>query len=130
MAEGNCWSVWESRAMRSRLILKPGQRGTKKLCAEYGERLLYVRYRYDEKRRKRFKTVELVVDEVAWEPQDPKVWGHTVVGLRVGWQEMELRHTVKTAGGRWNPARRLWELRYDRVVELGLEERIIRDLDD
>ena len=50
------------------LILKPGQRGTKKLCAEYGERLLCVRYRYDEERRKRPKTVELEVDEVDWEP--------------------------------------------------------------
>ena len=70
--------------MRSRLILKPGQRGTKKPCAEYGERLLYVRYRYDEKRRKRFKTVELVVDEVDWEPQDRKMRGDTVVGLWVG----------------------------------------------
>ena len=93
--------------MRSRLILKPGQRGTKKLCAEYGERHLYVRYRYDEKRRKRFKTVELVVDEVDWEPKDRKMWGDTVVGLRVDWREMEVRHTVTSAGGRWNRARRL-----------------------
>ena len=46
-----------------------------------------------------------------------------------GWQEVELRDKVKTAGGRWNPARRLWELRYDRVVALGLEDRIIRDFD-
>ena len=52
--------------MRSRLILKAGQRGTKKLCAECGERLLYVRYRYFQERRKRFKTVGLVVDEVLW----------------------------------------------------------------
>ena len=59
--------------MCSRLTLKPGQRGTKKLCAEYGERLLYVRYRYDEERRKRFKIVELFVDEVDWEPQPPKM---------------------------------------------------------
>ena len=53
--------------MRARLILKPGQRGTKKLCAEYGERLVCVRYRYDEKRHKRLETVELVVVEVDWE---------------------------------------------------------------
>jgi hypothetical protein len=116
--------------MRSRLILKPGQRGTKKLCAEYGERLLFDRYGYDEKRRKRFKAVELVVDEIDWEPQGRKMRGDTVVGLRVDWQEMELRHTVKTAGGRWNRVRRLWELRYDRVVGPGLEGRSIRDLDD
>jgi hypothetical protein len=48
----------------------------------------------------------------------------------VDWQEVELRDKVKTAGGRWNPARRLWELRYELVVALGLEDRIIRDLDD
>lgn len=28
----------------------------------------------------------------------------TVVGLRLDWQDMALRHTVKAAGGRWNPA--------------------------
>ncbi len=115
--------------MRSRLILRPGQRGTKKLCAEFGERLLFVWYRYDEERRKRFKTVEPVVDEVDWEPRRPKMGGDTIVALRVDWQEMELRHTVKTAGGRWNPGRRLWELRYNRVVELGLEERMMQGQD-
>ena len=71
--------------MRARLILKPGQRGTKKLCAEYGERLVCVRYRYDEKRRKRLETVELVVDEVDWEPREPELRGETIVGLRVAW---------------------------------------------
>ena len=54
--------------MRTRLILKPGQRGTKRLGKQYGDRLLCVRYRYDEKRRKRLKTVELIVDEVDWQP--------------------------------------------------------------
>ncbi len=53
-----------------------------------------------------------------------------IVALRVGWLEKELRDTVKTAGGRWHPERRLWELLYDRVVELGLEDRIVRDLDE
>ncbi len=48
MADGNCWSVWESRTVRSRLILKPGQRGTERLRDEYDDRLLYVRYRYNE----------------------------------------------------------------------------------
>ena len=100
LAGANCWSVWGSRAMGSRLILKSGQRGTKKPCTEQQGRLLYVRYRYDEERRKRFKTVELVVDEVDWESQDREMRGDTVVGLRVT-EEMELRHTVKprAAGG-------------------------------
>ena len=91
--------------MRARLILKPDQRGTKKLCAEYGQRLLCVRYRYDEERRKRLKTVELVVDEVDWEPRESKMGDDAIVGLRVEWQGVELRDRVKSAGGRWDPAR-------------------------
>ena len=38
--------------MRTRLTLKPGQRGTKQLVAEYGDRLVCVRYRYDDKQCK------------------------------------------------------------------------------
>ena len=54
------------------LHLKPGQRGTKRLLAEYGDRLVCVRYRYDAERNKRFKTVALPLyvilgpDRSAW----------------------------------------------------------------
>jgi hypothetical protein len=34
---------------------------------------------------------------------------------------------VKRAGGTWNPDRKVWELRYDRAVALGLEGRIVPD---
>jgi hypothetical protein len=50
--------------MRTRLKLNPGQRGTKKLVSQYGDRLVCVRYRYDAQQKKRFKTVELIVDEI------------------------------------------------------------------
>jgi len=49
--------------MRVRLKLKPGQRGTKNLVNQYGDRLICVRYRYDEKTGKRYTTVELIVAE-------------------------------------------------------------------
>ena len=49
--------------MRTRLHLKPGQKGTKQLLAQYGDRLGCVRYRYDAQQKKRFKTVELIVAE-------------------------------------------------------------------
>jgi hypothetical protein len=49
--------------MRVRLKLKPGQRGTKNLVNQYGDRLICVRYRYDEKTKKRYTTVELIVAE-------------------------------------------------------------------
>ena len=54
--------------MRTRLHLKPGQRGTKRLSEQYGEQLVCVRYRYDDATKKRYKTVELIVDVAEWSP--------------------------------------------------------------
>jgi hypothetical protein len=50
--------------MRARSTLRPGQPGTKALVKQHGDRLLCVRYRYDRIRRKRYKTAEIIVDEV------------------------------------------------------------------
>src|SRR5712692_2629068 len=52
--------------MRTRLHLKPGQKGTKPLIAQYGDRLVCVRYRYDAQGKKRFKTVELIDSKTPW----------------------------------------------------------------
>ena len=65
----------KSSTSRVRLHLKPGQKGTKQLLAQYGDRLICVRYRYDAQRKKRFKTVELLVAERDWEPPPPR-FGH------------------------------------------------------
>lgn len=59
--------------MRTRLHLKPGQKGTKRLSEKYGEQLICVRYRYDEDTKKRYKTVELIVDIADWEPKKSRV---------------------------------------------------------
>jgi len=48
-----------------------------------------------------------------------------IVGLRVAFADMAVRDRVKQAGGTWNPERRVWQLRYDRVVALGLHGRIV-----
>ncbi len=56
--------------MRTRLKLKPGQRGTKKLQAMYGDRLVCVRYRYDLESGRRFKTIEIIVEEKEWSPRN------------------------------------------------------------
>jgi hypothetical protein len=55
--------------METRLTLRPGQNGTKKLVERYGERLVRVRYLYDPQARRRLKTVELIVESVAWHPR-------------------------------------------------------------
>src|SRR6267378_3154372 len=52
--------------METRLTLRAGMPGTKRLVARYGERLVCVRYLYDEIRSRRLKTVELVVEEASW----------------------------------------------------------------
>ena len=102
-------------ATRVRLHLKPGQKGTKQLLAEYGDRLICVRYRYDAQRKKRLKTVELIVAERDWEPR-PRFADDQIVGLRVAFADVAVRTQVKQAGGTWNPVRRVWQLRYERVV--------------
>jgi hypothetical protein len=45
----------------TRLTLRPGQPGTKKLMEFFGSKLVRVRYRY--KGKYRLKTVELIVDK-------------------------------------------------------------------
>jgi hypothetical protein len=74
-------------------------------------------------RGKRLKTVELVVEEIDWRPVR-RLKPDTVVGVRVRWGELELAGRVRDAGGRWNRETRLWELRYDRAVQLELQDRI------
>jgi hypothetical protein len=115
----------ESSTSRVRLHLKPGQKGTKQLLAQYGDRLICVRYRYDAQRKKRFKTVELLVAERDWQPPRPRFAHDQIVGLRVAFADVAVRDRVKQAGGTWNPERRVWQLRYDRVVALGLNGRIV-----
>jgi hypothetical protein len=49
-----------------RATLKPGQKGTRRLATQYGDRLVCIGYRYDKGKRKRYDTIELIVDEEAW----------------------------------------------------------------
>ena len=146
-------STREEAQMEARATLRPGQKGTKKLVARFGDRLICVRYRHDTTCRKRFTTVELIVDEADWTASIPipaeaappvpaetaiempagapkKPYGEPssaipdLVGLRVGFKETELRQKVKAVGAKWDPGQRLWMLCRDRAIDLGLQERI------
>jgi len=114
--------------MRIGLTLQPGQRGTKRLANQYGDRLVCVRYRYDEEKQKRYKTVELIVEEVDWQPPPALTERDRMVYVQVKWGEVEVARRVKEAGGTWNRQKKVWELRYDRVVDLGLEGRIVGEV--
>ena len=111
--------------MTVRSTIRPGQRGAKKLQTHYGDRLVCVRYRYDEQRQRRFKTVELIVEEVEWSAPTPPLKNKDVVAIAITSAETALKQEVKHRGGRWNPQRRLWEVRYEHVRALGLQDRII-----
>lgn len=89
--------------MITRLKLKPGQKGTKKLLEEHGDALVCVRYRYDEASRMRIKTVELVVERKTWRPRARKFADNDLVPVRIGFAEKALMETAKAAKGRWNP---------------------------
>ena len=74
--------------MKSYNHLKPGQKGTKRLVEQYGDALLCVRYRYDERRGIRLKTVEIVVEERPFTPSRFK--DGDIVSVSVNIDEMEL----------------------------------------
>ena len=111
--------------MQIRATVLPGQQGAKKLLTQYGDRLVCVRYRYDEQRQRRLKTVELIVEEEDWQPLRVLPQGDHLVCIRFTLPEAALHTQVKQRGGRWDPEQRLWELRYAQVVALGLAERIL-----
>lgn len=66
-----CAGNW-SRIVKVGRVLKtmrPGDPGTKRWLEKYGRWLVAVRYRGDEKARKRVTTVELIVGEGFWDPE-------------------------------------------------------------
>jgi hypothetical protein len=109
----------------ARRKLQPGQAGTRKLLAAYGDKLVCVRYRYDAANKRRIKTVELVIEEAPWEPKSSQIPSNQIMHLRIKYGEVALRNLVKAAGGKWIRDKQAWELPYQEVLRLGLAERIV-----
>lgn len=107
--------------MEVRLTVHPGQKGAIRLARVYGDRLVCVRYRYDARRKRRLKTVELIIDEQAWVPV-PKPGD--IVGLRIKWGEVALARRVRESGGQWDKRSKVWRLKYRDAVALGLRDRV------
>ena len=110
--------------MRTRLILKPGQPGAKRLTEKYGDSLLCVRFKYDEAARQRLTTVELVVERADWTPPPPRYTVDTLVPLRIDAFDMTARSQAKAAGGRWDPEKKLWFVKYGKIAGTSLEKHI------
>jgi len=110
--------------MDIKATLHPGQNGTKELQAKYGDKLVCVRYRYDKIRKKRFKTIELIIDEKEWIPSPGAPARKKEFFLDIAARETTLRNKIKTVGGTWEPSENAWKLTWEKIVELGLESRI------
>jgi len=110
--------------MKTRLTLKPGQHGTKSLLKKYGDALVCVRFRYDPESNQRIKTVELIIDRSDWSPPPSRFTDDTLVPLRINAKDMTIRNKAKASGGRWNPEKQLWFVKYGNVVGTALEKYI------
>jgi hypothetical protein len=47
------------------------------------------------------------------------------VDIKIQYGEIHLEKLVKSAGGKWNRVKKVWELPYGEVLDLGLEDRIV-----
>lgn len=111
--------------MITKRTVYPGQPGSKKWQKLYGNRLLCVRYKYDDENGKRITTIELIADEQDWQPKKTFIPKNKIVYLRIDYGELDLARKVKSMGGRWNRAKKVWELAYSYVQILGLVERMV-----
>lgn len=111
--------------MRARAKRLPGQPGTKALLKTYGDRLVCVRYRYDRAQCKRYKTVELIVEEAPWEPPRAAPAPEAIVYIQVAWGEAAIARRIKEAGGQWRRDDKLWAISYARAEQLGLLDRMV-----
>ncbi|UCH52579.1 MAG: hypothetical protein JSW09_08165 [Pseudomonadota bacterium] len=114
-------------------VRRPGQKGTQRLVERYGRQLVCVRYRYDSETAKRYKTVELIIEEMSWRQPPPPIVpaipverGPRRVGVRIFYRERALREKVRAAGGQWSANEKLWRLPLDKVRALQLEHRIAK----
>jgi hypothetical protein len=110
--------------MKTRVNLKPGQKGTKKLVQQYGDALICVRYRYDANKQKQYKTVEIIVSESEWTPPSAKYSDGELVPLKIGLNETALQSQARAVGGRWDKELRVWIVPYGCIAGTKLEKLI------
>ncbi|MCK5147165.1 hypothetical protein KAR48_10450 [bacterium] len=109
-------------------VRRPGEPGTIKLQRIYGDDLVCVRYKYDYKKKKRYKTIELLVDEKDWEPCSTDQYCYKRVYIKIGSHEMELQKNIKAAGAIWNAEKKAWKLAVQVVRDMDIEDRIVIDI--
>ncbi|GLI37297.1 hypothetical protein KI811_17370 [Geobacter hydrogenophilus] len=117
------------KEMKTHCHLKPGQKGTRRLVEQYGKSLLCVRYRYDENRGVRLKTVEIIVEEKPWQPPF-RFRDGDIAPVKVEFGETELREKLRKARAKWDPQAKLWLVPYRLIRGTELETRIPEEFMD
>lgn len=74
--------------------------------------------------------MELIVEKTDWTPPPMKYETDDLVPLRIEGYEKDLQAKAKAAGGRWNPEKQLWFVKYDKIVRTSLEKHIQVDEKD
>jgi len=115
----------ERDGMRVLKKLGPEQAGAIKLARRYGDALVCVRYRRNANGSHRYTTVELIVDCVAVEARSGKA--ERIVGVRVGFNETQLRQQVRNSGAKWDAPARLWRMPLRAAKQLGLLDRVVKN---
>ncbi len=109
----------------TRKVLRPGQPGTQKYMQEFGSDLICIRHRYNSKKRKKQITAEIVLEEKPWLTDTKRIPPNKIVGIKVTYQEKNIRKMIQDVGAKWDPVSRLWFLAYHHIESLGLEKRMI-----
>ena len=93
-----------------------------RLQEKYGDALLCVRYRYDENREVKLKTVEIIVEEKPL--RIPRFKDGDVVPVAVTYDEMEFREQLRKMRAKWDPQVKLWFVPFRLIRGTPLESRI------
>ena len=111
-----------SPATRVMKKLHPSQPGARKLARVYGDALVCVRYRHDEKGVLRYTTVELVVECMPLVGRTPKV-----VAVRIGFNETGLQRLAQRHGATWDDRACVWHMTMEMAKKLKLSDRVVQN---
>ena len=101
---GLAWWWAQSRVVKR---LRADQHGALKLARRYGEALVCVRYRHDLLHRRRYTTIELVVDEA---PIQRRPDDNVTVGVLINPRDAALLEKVRLHGAKFDARMGLWRM--------------------
>ena len=95
--------------------------------ARFGDSLVCVRYRYDERTGDNLTTAEIIADRRPGN-RNLRYRDTDVVAVAVAYTEKALREKLKAAEGRWDPEERVWRVLFRSIRgDSALVDRIVRE---